>query len=268
MALHESNADASPNTTQRPQLLVQISDCHLFDDRATVKRGVNTYDSLRDVVAQINASETRPDVLLTTGDISHDEGATSYQHFADLVLHTAEIVRVLPGNHDTAAFSEALAPWNVAVTDIGAHWRLVALDTTVPGALHGHLNGRQFALLDDAVASAGDRNIVVAMHHNPVMDQNDAPDPIMLDNARILLQHLTAWRQVRVLLWGHTHRAYDCRVDNMRLLSAPSTGFQFRLENGAIQTDDAPAGYRWLKLYDDGSIATGVKRLAPKKKGI
>ena len=261
MALDDSHLAPLPPRDERPQVLIQISDCHLFDDRTLSKRGVNTYDSLHEVVAQIDADGTRPDVLLATGDISHDGGVASYAHFAELVLHAAETVRVLPGNHDTTAFSDQLGAWTAAVTDIGAHWRLVALDTTVPGKFHGHLNGRQFALLDEAVASAGARHIVIAMHHNPVLDQSHSPDPNMLDNARILLQHLTAWRQVRVLLWGHTHRAYDCRVDNMRLLSAPATGFQFRIENGKIETDPIPAGYRWLKLYNDGSIATGVKRV-------
>ena len=82
---------------------------------------------------------------------------------------------------------------------------------------------------------------------------------LMLDNARILLKHLTAWRAVRVMIWGHMHRAHDCRVDNMRMLAAPSTAFQFKVTSGGytLDTSAAPA-YRWIKLYDDGSIATGV----------
>jgi len=135
------------------------------------------------------------------------------------------------------------------------------LDSTVPQARHGHLNGRQFALLDDAVATAGGRHILVAMHHNPVVDMGDL-DTAMLDNARIMLTHLTAWPQARVLLWGHIHRAYDCRVDNMRLLAAPATSFQYTVRDGAYEIDPIDPGYRWIKLYNDGSLATGTRRVS------
>lgn len=239
---------------------MQLSDSHVAADRLGLVKGVATAASLGAVVDHIEGQGLKPDLLLVTGDLTHDGAAASYETIADILWRVGCPTAVLPGNHDDPTMLRAqLGAWCVPVRDLGEHWRVVMLDTTVAGASHGHLGGAQFALLDAAVAGAGERHILIAMHHNPVVDQTDAPDKMMLDNARILLQHLTAWREVRVVVWGHVHRAYDCRVDNMRMLAAPSTAFQLKVANGEVVLDaDAPAGYRWLKLYDDGSIATGV----------
>ncbi|CFV94644.1 cAMP phosphodiesterase [Bordetella pertussis] len=45
------------------------------------------------------------------------------------------------------------------------------------------------------------------------------------------------------------------------MLATPSTCFQFVVRDGKHCVDDAAPGYRWLKLYADGSLATGVRRL-------
>lgn len=248
--------------TDAPLLLVQLSDCHLLADPAGTKREVPVLDNLKRVIAHIGATTT-PDVLLVTGDIAHDGSAAAYGHFRQALASVNCALRVLPGNRDQpATMQETLGDWCDPVLDLGEHWRVVMLDSTVPQARHGHLSGQQFALLDEAVATAGERHILVAMHHNPVVDMGDSLDTAMLGNARILLTHMTAWPQARVLLWGHIHRAYDCRVDSMRLLAAPATSFQYTVRDGAYEIDPIDPGYRWIKLYSDGSIATGVRRVS------
>lgn len=237
-------------------------------DAAGSKRDVDVRASLESVIDQIRADGMTPDALLATGDIAHDGSVQAYQTFRALVQGVAPDVRVTAGNRDHPETLRAtLAAWSEPVLDLGAHWRVIMLDTTVLGERRGHLGGAQFALLDQAVAQADERHILVAMHHNPVVDMTEAADPSMLDNARIMLTHLTAWPQARVLLWGHIHRAYDCRVDSMRLLACPATSFQYTVTAGQYVVDPVAPGYRWLKLYNDGSIATGVKRVGAKKNG-
>jgi Icc protein len=249
----------------QPLRLVQITDSHLCAQPGTVRNGVDVDAGLRAVIERIGREEA-PDMILATGDLAHDGSAAAYRRFAGIVGELKLPVRVLPGNKDDpAVMSQTLAEWCPRVTDAGA-WRLASLDSTVPGRGSGHIDGAQFAFLDHAVATAEDRHILIALHHNPVQTEPGPPDPMMLDDARIFLTHLTGWRQARVLLWGHVHQAFDCRLDNMRALAAPATGYQFKREaDGKVVADDRSPGYRWLKLYDDGSIATGVKRvrLAP-----
>ncbi|MYZ42224.1 phosphodiesterase [Achromobacter sp. KS-M25] len=242
-------------------MLVQITDCHLLADAHAELRGVLPEHTLAQVCAQIARDGHQPDVLLVTGDIAHDGSEAAYRRFAERVQAMAPVIRVLPGNKDDGAQLRAsLRDWTPSVTDVG-NWRIVTLDSTIAGQGGGRLSGIEFAKLDAAVADAGERHILVALHHNPVQTDSTFDDRMMLGNARILLQHLTAWRQARVLMWGHVHQAFDCRLDNMRMLTTPATSFQFAIRDGQVVQDAQSPGYRWLKLYDDGSIATSVVRV-------
>jgi Icc protein len=254
-----TDAPAQHPDTQ-PALLIQLTDPHLFADPG-VMLGVDTDASLRAVLDIIRRDHMPADLLLATGDLSHDGTDMSYQRFADAVRPLGIPVRCLPGNHDTpSALRRNLGAWTQPVTDVGA-WRVVLLDSRADGSNAGHLERAQLQLLDDALAGAAGRPAVVAMHHNAVQMSADWRDPMMLDNAAELFRHLARWRNVRLLLWGHVHQEFDRRRGSMRMLATPSTCFQFTIRDGRHRLDPQPPGYRWLKLYPDGSVATSVKRL-------
>ena len=50
--------------------------------------------------------------------------------------------------------------------------------------------------------------------------------------------------------------------NNVRLMSSPSTCIQFLPHSKGFAIDTATPGYRWLELYPDGRIETGVERIA------
>jgi len=248
-----------------PAMLVQLTDCHLFGQPDTAMLGVNTDASLRAVLRQVQADGKRPDLLLATGDLSQDGEAASYRRFAD-ILGEAEplqntVIRCLPGNHDLpVVLRQELPEWSQPVTDVGA-WRVVCLDTTVPGSTAGHLPAGQLDLLEEALAQAPHRHTLVAMHHNPMQIDSHWHDSMMIDNPEALFKLLARWPQARVVLWGHVHHEFDRRRHNLRLLATPSTCFQFSIRDGRHVVDNLAPGYRWIKLYQDGSMATGVRRV-------
>ena len=99
-------------------------------------------------------------------------------------------IRCLPGNHDLpAVMREELAQWSEPVTDVGA-WRVVTLDTTVPGSDAGHLPASQLDLLEAALAEAPGRHTLVAMHHNPMQIDSHWHDTMMIDNPQALFKLL------------------------------------------------------------------------------
>lgn len=121
----------------RPVHVVQLTDAHLFADSAGSMLGLNTRDSLRHVVAQVRREQPLVDLLLCTGDLSQDASVASYEAFRELTAPFAVPTRWLPGNHDEARVMAQVAPELVqAVTDIGA-WRIVMLNTAVPGRRMG-----------------------------------------------------------------------------------------------------------------------------------
>jgi len=252
---------SSAGRADAPILVVQLTDTHLMADPAGVLCHVNTDASLRAVLDLVRANGHRPDLLLATGDLSHDGSPAAYRRLRELLEQTDWPVRCLPGNHDDPqALRDALGQWTQPVTDIGG-WRIVLLDSTVPGSDAGHIDEAQFDILERAAALAGDRHVLVALHHNPLQMDSAWQDTMMVDNAQALFRRLAELPRTRVLLWGHVHQAFDRRRHHMRMLATPSTCFQFAIRDGRHELDAAPPGYRWLKLYRDGSLATGVRRL-------
>jgi Icc protein len=246
-----------------PALIVQVTDPHLLQTSG-VLLGVDTEASLRAVLQQVARDQGRPDLLLATGDLSQDGTPQSYRRFASMVRELQVPVRCLPGNHDApGVLKDELQAWTAPVTDVRG-WRIVLLDSTVPGSNAGHLARSQLDLLDHALSECGGRPALVALHHNVAPASVEWHDSMMLDNAPDLFRRLGRWTHVRVLLWGHVHQEFDRRRGSMRMLATPSTCFQFAIRDGRHGLDDSPPGYRWLKLYRDGSLATGVRRLDPR----
>ncbi|NIE76894.1 3',5'-cyclic-AMP phosphodiesterase [Pantoea sp. Tr-811] len=249
-----------PDPFPAPVHVVQLTDAHLFADPAGTLLGLNTRDSLRHVVAQVRREQPRIDLLLCTGDLSQDGSVASYEAFRGLTAELAVPTRWLPGNHDEARVMAQLAPDLVeAVTDVGA-WRVVMLNTAVPGATHGFLEADQLAALDQALASAGERHCLVCCHHQPVDIGCAWIAPIGLRNADELLQRLRSYPQVKGLLWGHIHQPWDEQQGGLRLLATPSTCIQFAAGSEDFKVSEEHPGYRWMRLHGDGRLETGVER--------
>ncbi|MEJ1715050.1 hypothetical protein SMA37_25910, partial [Escherichia coli] len=71
------------------------------------------------------------------------------------------------------------------VVDVGA-WRIVLLDSAVPGAVLGHFADEQLQLLERALAEAPERHCLICFHHHPVPIGCAWMDPIGLANAEAL----------------------------------------------------------------------------------
>jgi len=249
-----------PDLSPAPVHVVQLTDAHLFADPAGTMLGLNTRDSLRHVIEQVRREQPRIDLLLCTGDLSQDASVASYEAFRALTAGLGAPARWLPGNHDEARVMAEVAPQLVqAVTDVGA-WRVVMLNTAVAGATHGLLEQDQLSLLDEALASAGERHCLVCCHHQPVDIGCAWIAPIGLRNANELFLRLAGYPQVKGLLWGHIHQPWDEVRDGVRLLATPSTCIQFAAASEDFKVSEEQPGYRWLRLHGDGRLETGVER--------
>lgn len=279
--------------TPRPLRVLQISDSHLFAQCGQRLLNVDTDASLCGVIRHILDHETGTDVVLATGDISQDGSPESYRRFVELAQPLAPVLRGLPGNHDAnEVFYDVWKDHAQAVTDAG-RWRLVMLDSSIAGSSAGHLAPDQLDLLHQALESAQDRHVLVAVHHNAVPVGSPWLDAMMIDNGHELLGVLQEFDNVRGLIWGHVHQEYDTVVNfgipeisadggrdtvtatagaadtapkrgearSLRLLATPATCVQFTPRSVGFSLDVIDPGYRWLDLHDDGRIETGVVRV-------
>jgi Icc protein len=244
-------------------LLVQLSDSHLFAEADGKLLGMDTCASLQRVIEQVQQEQPGIDLILATGDLSQDGSLASYERFRRLTEAFATPVRWLAGNHDevppmqaACADSTLLEP----VIDVGA-WRVVMLDSSIPGAVPGFLADSQLELLERALSEAPERHHLICLHHHPVSIGCKWMEPIGLRNPDTLFAILERHSQARAVLWGHIHQEFDQQRGNLRLLASPSTCVQFAPGSEDFQVSNEAPGYRWLRLHTDGRLETGVSRV-------
>ncbi|POA22120.1 3',5'-cyclic-AMP phosphodiesterase [Pseudomonas sp. FW300-N1A1] len=246
-----------------PVLLVQLSDSHLFAEADGTLLGMNTRDSLQQVIELVLAQQSRIDLVIASGDLSQDGTLESYQQFRQMSGQIDAPARWIPGNHDephimaqAAVQSSLLEP----VVDIG-NWRITLLDSAVPGSVPGYLQDEQLQLLARALSEAPQRHHLVCFHHHPVSIGCAWMEPISLRNPEALFAVLDRFTQVRAVLWGHVHQEIDQLRNGVRLLASPSTCIQFEPRSEDFKVDTLAPGYRWLRLLPDGGLETGVERV-------
>jgi 3',5'-cyclic-AMP phosphodiesterase len=255
---------AAPLTAENDSvLLVQLTDSHLFSESGGKLLGMDTADSLERVVDLVLEEHPQVDLMLATGDLSQDGTLASYQRFRQLSERVDAPARWCPGNHDELASMQEAArdtEMMLPVLDIGA-WRVILLNTLVPGAVFGMLADEQLALLEQALQAAPERHHLVCLHHHPVTIGSRWMDNIGLHNRDALFDVLDRFTCVRAVLWGHIHQEFDSMRAGVRLLATPSTGVQFAPGSEDFLVDTLAPGYRWLRLHDDGKLETGVSRV-------
>jgi len=255
---------ASLTAVEDSVLLVQLTDSHLFAEADGKLLGMDTCDSLRQVIELAIDEQPRIDLVLATGDLSQDGSVASYQRFRRMAERIEAPARWCPGNHDElCAMREATRGSSLMepVLELGA-WRVVMLDTLVAGSVFGILRDDQLELLEHALGEAPDRHHLVCLHHHPVSIGSRWMDSIGLRNPEALFEVLDRHCNVRALLWGHIHQEFDQWRNGVRLLASPSTGVQFAPRSEAFQIDSQAPGYRWLRLYADGRLETEVSRVS------
>lgn len=241
--------------------LVQITDTHLSGDERAALRDVATLPALRAVLAHAAPAIEAADAVLVTGDVVQDD-PRGYRHFREVMGSLGRPVLVLPGNHDDpAALEHALR--DHPAFQFGGHldlgtWRIVLLDSVVPGEVWGRLDPSALAALDRCLGEAPDRHALVCLHHHPVSMSSGWLEDIGLREPDAFLATLRRHPQTRGVVWGHVHQAFDAVRDGLRLLATPSTCVQFRPRVDDFAIDSRPPGYRMLALRARGSIDTEV----------
>jgi 3',5'-cyclic-AMP phosphodiesterase len=240
--------------------LTHFTDPHLYGDENESLRGVATLPALTAALAHARARDWPPDALLVTGDLVQDDPA-GYPHFRRVFGALGLPVLCLPGNHDEPqAMQRELAgePFVLGgFVDLG-RWRIVLLDSCLPGSASGALSAPALAGLEEALASAGKRHCMVCLHHHPVPMASRWLDRVGLENAAEFLRVIDGHRNVRAIVWGHVHQNYDALRQGVRLLATPSTCAQFLPNADEFAVDRRPPAYRTLELRADGSLLTEV----------
>ena len=247
----------------KPIRIVQFSDCHLFESDKGELLGLNTEYSLKKVLDLIELEQPVVDIYLATGDLSQDASAASYQRFHRHVERFSDPVYWLPGNHDVIhemSLEEHVDRRCPMVISFQG-WRIILLDSTVPGSVPGNFSESQLEFLKDSLDETKGHHVMVCMHHQPVKVGCPWLDDQLIGNADELFKILDQYDHVRALIWGHVHQVYESELNGVKLYSVPSTCVQFKPDSEDFAVDDTAPGYRWFDLHADGNVDSGVSRV-------
>jgi predicted phosphodiesterase len=221
-----------------------------------------------DAIAEINAAGV--DAVVIKGDIA-DRGLPAQFGFArESFARLRAPHHAFLGNHDYygrhdgagdvdgyALLGQEPAPRTV---DLGG-WRLVLLETALPGDHHGVFDGDRMDWLAGALAETRETGTptLLCMHHQPVPPEHRDSYPnsigLLPEHSLAFFALIGANPQVKGVLIGHTHRN---RVRRHRASGA--TPF---VEVNC--TKDYPGGWGHYSLYEDGSFRQEVRRTASER---
>ncbi|NJN85571.1 MAG: 3',5'-cyclic-AMP phosphodiesterase [Leptolyngbyaceae cyanobacterium SL_7_1] len=250
--------------------VAQLTDTHLFADAAEQMRGCVTWESLQSVLALLKNLTPRPDLLVLTGDLSQDETVASYQRLREAIAPLAIPTYRIPGNHDIVPrLQEVLRgePFIPAAQFNQGGWLGLLLDSTVPGSTAGAVSPETLAWVEAQLTQHPQQPTLIALHHPPVAIGSDWMDGLGLENGDAFSQVLDRHSQVKLVIFGHIHQAFDETRNGVRYLGCPSTCVQFTPQSTTFAIDPVTPGLRVLTLHPDGQFTTAIQRVRAESLG-
>jgi Icc protein len=237
--------------------VLHLTDVHLPEASADLVCDVDADAAVADVLTAFRRAAPKLDAIVLTGDQTDDATVAAHRRLREALGPTGQIIAV-PGNHDLP--DAHAAGWPERTTaEVGA-WRVVGVDTSIPGQIHGSVDVPRLCARLDAL---DERFTVLAMHHPPRSPASH--DWFRLLGADQLLAEISARLHVRVVLSGHVHVPFCWQHEQCALLGGPSTLTPFAHEgpedHQVIVGRGAECGARILELYEDGGYE---HRLVPR----
>lgn len=229
-------------------------------DREERLLGVDTRASMW-AVLETALDDFTPDAILVSGDVAHDAKTQTYVELdRELRTRFPGEVRYVCGNHDS------IRPMREAGLDESnlrlGKFTLVITDTHAEGEVEGEFSQTDLAALEEKLAVSDTEHVLVVGHHSPIEIGTPWLDAHCIRGSELLIDCLNREKRVRGYVFGHIHQEFSASLERLEIYATPSTCFQFLPGSQSFALDSRPAGYRHLRLHDDGRIETKVHRVA------
>ncbi len=251
--------------------ILQITDPHILATPEATLLGVNTAHYFNAVLEHAFSSKWKFDLCLVTGDLAQDPCPASYKHILSKLQAHDILCICLPGNHDDFDIMQEVfctEQVNCRKHIVLRNWQIISLNSQIPGSEGGYLSIEELAFLDECLRNNPDLFTLIAVHHHCLPTKSRWMDTMLIENAQELFDLIKPYPMVKTIINGHIHQAMDVQVDSVRILTTPSTCFQFKPQSERFSLDDTSPGYRWISLYADGSMNSDIVRLPEPLKGL
>jgi len=242
--------------------ILQITDCHLGSECHAELLGLDTDQSLYDVL-QVARYDERPDMVLVTGDISNDAGLGSYARFLSIMETYFPNVPLawLPGNHDDPNNMIAVGKHPIERQHVAGSWNMIFLDSRIPGQEGGRLGERELARLEAELEAQPHLPTAIFLHHQPVPVGSQWLDQYVVLDSDAFFAVVDRFPQVKMISWGHVHQDFRAQRNGVELIATPSTCIQFLPNSDEFKLDQTQPGYRLYNLKENGSFDTRLERV-------
>ena len=249
-------------------LIAQISDSHIALDTPDAAQRLRDLEA---VVADLNALDPQPDLIVHTGDIVHNGLPEEYARAAAVLARARAPLYVIPGNKDDRANLRAAFPGHAYLAgspDFIAYSvedhavRLVMLDTLSRTSNLGEFCEARARQLETLIGSGDDRPVAVFLHHPP-FEVTVGPDRLHYasrDSLDRLSRALQRSGRVVAVFTGHVHRFAEGHVGAIpaKVVTALST----TLRKGDYPPEMAGRPVYFLHRIDAQGAATTTTRIA------
>jgi len=220
-------------------LIAHISDPHIAGWGRKAYRIAPTAETLAHCIDHINRLAPKPDLAVVTGDITNGGCAEEADRAASLLGELRCPYYIIPGNHDDRSHLWSVFGGRACPARAGAFMsyvieghelRLIALDSTRPGAPGGEICASRASWLDQRLAEAKGRPTVIFMHHPPVECGVPETDLDGFLGADMLGDVVEKYPNIERILCGHIHLQAHVRWRGTVVSTAPSTGMRLVLD--------------------------------------
>lgn len=220
-------------------LIAQLSDLHIAGWGKKAYGVAPTAENLARSIDHINQLNPKPDLALVTGDITCGGLMEEAERAANLLDKLRCPYYIIPGNHDDRAvlwsvFGGQACPSRadefLSYVIEGYEVRLVAMDSTIPGAPGGEICEFRSEWLDRRLSEAGHKPTLVFMHHPPIkcgVSETDIDGFIGADRLGAVVEKYTS---IERIVCGHIHLLVHARWCGTVISTAPSMGMQLVLD--------------------------------------
>ncbi len=232
-------------------IVVQISDSHIFLPEPD---GSKRLYNLQQAVDEINRLNERPDVVLHTGDITHNATREEYQAAHKILSGLQAPLFVIPGNRDRRTMMREIFANEISKGKIEPfiqykldQWdtRLILLDTLDENDRLGEYCESRFHDFAEMLNNDKKKPTAIFMHHPPY-DVVAAPHPFQFD-ARTTVERLEKLMakhpQILGIYCGHSHRATTGKLGAIKASTIPALSIDLRFGEYPESHKDRPIIY-------------------------
>lgn len=255
--------------------ILQLTDLHLSADRNKMVNGINGYDGFNNTLQQALSSHTHCDLILLTGDLVNEIDTSIYDYIFTKLTATGVPFACIPGNHDVTDILNPEAEFNhqqlIACKPDSRllnqhiietkHWQILLIDSSMAGKIYGNISNVTQTWISKQLTH-NNKPAIIVMHHHSLPIGSKWMDKHILNNADDFWQTIMPFKQVKAVISGHTHQKSHQTHQSVDVYTTPSTNYQYKPKQDTFAYDELMTpGYRWIRLYDDGTMSTKVERL-------